>query len=138
LFGVQVRTDRGERQLAYLTETQELTEQIMALAGGSAPHEVLRVAANCIEGLCPHWNGAGCRLATRVATMLQAAVSALPRCAIRPTCLWFKQEGPAACVRCPQLATIERHAADDLGAAVARLALHDDDPVLQRYDTNAP
>jgi hypothetical protein len=132
LFGVQVRNDRGERQLAYLTETQPITEQVMALAGSAAPHEVLRVAAHCIEGLCPHWNGQGCRLATRVATMLPPAVSAMPRCAIRPTCLWFKQEGPAACLRCPQLATIERHAPDDLGAAVAQLELQDDDVVLKR------
>lgn len=103
----------------------------MALAGGSAPHEVLRVAAHCIEGRCPHWNGEGCRLATRVATMMAPAVSAMPRCAIRPSCLWFHQEGPAACVRCPQLATIERHAPGDLGAVVAQLALPDDDVVLQ-------
>jgi hypothetical protein len=132
LFGVQVRTERGDRQLAYLTETQPITEQVISLAGNAAPHEVLRVAAHCIEGLCPHWNGQGCRLATRVATMMPQAVSAMPRCAIRPTCLWFKQEGPAACLRCPGVVTIERHAPDDLGAVVAQLKLQDDDPVLQR------
>jgi hypothetical protein len=87
LFGVQVRTEGGERQLAYLTETHPITEKVMKLAGSAAPHEVLRVAAHCIEGQCPHWNGEGCRLATRVATMLPPAVSALPRCAIRPRCL---------------------------------------------------
>jgi hypothetical protein len=131
LFGVQVRDDRGERQLAYLPETHPITEQVMRLAGDAAPHEVLRVAALCIEDSCPHWNGVGCRLATRVATMLPVAVSAMPRCAIRPTCLWFKQEGPAACLRCPKVATIERHAPGDVGATVAQLALQDDDPVLK-------
>jgi hypothetical protein len=131
LFGVQVRTDRGDRQIAYLTETQPITDQVISLAGSAAPHEVLRVAAHCIEGLCPHWNGHGCRLATRVATMLPPAVSAMPRCAIRPICLWFKQEGAAACLRCPQVATIERHAPDELGAAVAQLELQDDDAVLK-------
>jgi hypothetical protein len=131
LFGVQVRTESGDRQLAYLTETHPITEQVLELAGSAAPHEVLRVAAHCIEGECPHWNGQGCRLATRVATMLPPAVSALPRCAIRPTCLWFKQEGPAACLRCPQVATIERHPSDTLGATVAQLELPDDDVVLR-------
>jgi len=133
LFGVQVRTEGGERQLAYLTETHPITEKVMKLAGSAAPHEVLRVAAHCIEGQCPHWNGEGCRLATRVATMLPPAVSALPRCAIRPRCLWFKQEGPAACVRCPQVATIDQHPSDALGATVAQLELPEDDVVLQPH-----
>ena len=53
LFGVQVRTESGDRQLAYLTETHPITEQVMELAGSAAPHEVLRVAAHCIEGQCP-------------------------------------------------------------------------------------
>jgi hypothetical protein len=132
-----VRTETGQRQLAYLTETHPVTEQVLDLAGGSAPHEVLRVAAHCIEGACPHWNGVGCRLATRVATMLPPAVSAMPRCAIRPTCLWFRQEGPAACMRCPQVTTIEQHAPDGLGAAVAQLELPDDDAVLKRRDDGA-
>ena len=57
------RTEGGERQLAYLTETHPITEKVMKLAGSGAPHEVLRVAAHCIEGQCPHWNGEGCRLA---------------------------------------------------------------------------
>jgi len=139
LFGVQVRTGSGERQLAYLPETQPITERVMDLAGAAAPHEVLRVAAHCIGGRCPHWNGQGCRLATRVATMLPVAVSSLPRCAIRPACLWFKQEGPAACLRCPQVATIERHAPDALGAAVAQLELPGDDSVLrQRNVSDSP
>jgi len=37
--------------------------------------------------------------------MLDPVVSALPRCAIRPVCRWFRQEGRAACLRCPQVAT---------------------------------
>ena len=134
LFGVQVRTEGGERRLAYLTETHPITEQVLELAGSSAPHKILRVAAPCIENRCPHWNGRGCRLATRVATMLPPAVSSMPRCAIRPACLWFKQEGPAACTRCPQVATIEQHAPDTLPAKVAQLELSNDDVVLRRRD----
>jgi hypothetical protein len=134
LFAVQVRNAQGEQQLAYLTETQGITDQVMQMVGDRPPHEVLRVAAHCIEGACPHWNGHGCRLATRVATMLPQAVSAMPRCAIRPTCLWFKQEGPAACLRCPQIATIRQHAPEDLGPKVAQIELAAADPVLKPWD----
>jgi hypothetical protein len=67
---------------------------------------VLRIAAPCIR--CSHHDGTGCRLATRVATMLPPVVRTLPRCAIRTSCLWFRQEGPDACVRCPQVMTITR------------------------------
>ena len=94
LFGVQVRTESGDRQLAYLTETHPITEQVLELAGSAAPHEVLRVAAHCIEGQCPHWNGQGCRLATRVATILPPAVSAMPRCAIRPRVCGSSRKDP--------------------------------------------
>jgi hypothetical protein len=129
LFGVQVRNNRGSRQLAYLTETQPINEHMMKLAGTAPPHEVLRVAAPCIEAACLHWEGNGCRLATRVATLMPQAVSSMPRCAIRPACLWFKQEGPAACLRCPGLSTLEQHAEDDLGAAVAQIRVRDEDAV---------
>ena len=131
VFGVKVHTKGDNRQLAYLTETQPVTDQVLSLAGSAEPNEVLRVAANCIEGQCAHWDGQGCRLATRVATMMPQAVSAMPRCAIRPSCLWFRQEGPAARLRCPQLATIDRHARNDLGAAVAQIELRHDGAILK-------
>jgi hypothetical protein len=122
LFGVQVVGPDGRRQLAYLPETQPVTEQILDRVG-PAGHQVLRVAAHCIEGACPHWNGQGCTLATRVATMMPQAVSGMPRCAIRPNCLWFAQEGPSACLRCPQVATIEPDAPDGSLAVVSKLEL---------------
>jgi hypothetical protein len=123
LFGVQVTSPDGKRQLAYLPEAQPVTHQILERAGPAA-HLALRVAAHCIEGACPHWNGAGCTLATRVATMMPQAVSGMPRCAIRPNCLWFAQEGPAACLRCPQIATIEQDTQEGNLAAVSKLELH--------------
>jgi len=52
------------------------------------------------------------------------AVSAMPRCAIRPNCLWFAQEGSSACLRCPQVATIEQDAPDGSLAVVSKLELH--------------
>jgi hypothetical protein len=106
VFGVQLKTPSGEFQVGYLPEAYPVTNDLLALAGSAAPTEVLRIAAPCIK--CEHHDGANCRLAKRVATMLDPAVASLPRCAIRPTCLWFHQEGQQACVRCPQITTILR------------------------------
>jgi hypothetical protein len=105
VFGVQTGTAPDTR-VGYLTETHPISEKILALAGSALPTEVLRVAAPCVK--CSHHDGTGCRLAHRVATMLDPVVSSLPRCAIRPSCLWFHQEGKAACLRCPQVSTINR------------------------------
>ena len=55
-----------------------------------------------------HFANHACSLAARIATMLDPVVSGLPRCAIRPTCRWFREQGRAACVRCPQVVTEAR------------------------------
>ena len=106
VFGVQVGTSPGDVQVGYLPEAYPVTDQLLALAGPGMPAEVLRVAAPCIK--CAHYDGSGCRLAKRVATMLDPVVGSMPHCAIRPVCLWFRQEGKAACLRCPQVTTIKR------------------------------
>jgi hypothetical protein len=106
VFGVQVGTSPDDMRVGYLTESYPVTDELLALAGPGRPTEVLRVAAPCIR--CDHHDGTGCGLARRVATMLDPVVASLPRCAIRPTCLWFHQEGKAACLRCPQVTTIKR------------------------------
>ena len=54
----------------------------------------------------PHFDGADCRLATRVARMLPPAVETLPPCIIRKECRWYSQEGGAACMRCPEITTV--------------------------------
>jgi|tagenome__1003787_1003787.scaffolds.fasta_scaffold20825334_4 hypothetical protein len=101
VFGVQVKTSSGDTTVGYLPEAYPVTDQLLALAGPAAPTEALRIAAPCIK--CEHHDGNGCRLAGRVATMLDPAVGTLPRCAIRSNCLWFRQEGREACLRCPQI-----------------------------------
>jgi hypothetical protein len=106
VFGVQIGTSTDDVRVGYLTESYPVTEELLALAGAAPPTEVLRIAALCIK--CDHHDGNGCRLAHRVATMLDPVVSSLPRCAIRPTCLWFHQEGKEACLRCPQVTTVKR------------------------------
>jgi hypothetical protein len=65
----------------------------------------MRFAGACEERKCTHFDGANCQLATRIVRILDEVVDALPRCAIRPTCRWYAQEGRPACLRCPQVVT---------------------------------
>ena len=105
VFGVQTVTAEGEFRVGYLTEAQPVTPDILAASGAAPPTQVMRVAARCMGSGCKHFDGATCQLATRITQMLDPVVSGLPRCAIRPTCRWFRQEGRAACLRCPQVVT---------------------------------
>jgi len=50
--------------------------------------------------------------------MLPEVVDSLPVCTIRPQCRWFRQEGRAACLRCPQIVT-GSYEADDVLQQVA-------------------
>lgn len=108
VFGVQTIGRDQRRQVGYLQQALPVTEDVLALSGPAAPPEVLRIAAPCMRGGCLHYEAGACSLGARVATMLEPVVGALPRCAIRPTCRWFREQGPAACVRCPQVVTNAR------------------------------
>lgn len=104
VLGVVTR-DAAEPQLAYLDEPVAATPEILALAQPVAVSQVFRLAARCEEKKCTHFDGARCQLAARIATMLPEAVESLPACNIRRECRWFRQEGRAACLRCPQIVT---------------------------------
>jgi hypothetical protein len=67
--------------------------------------EVLRLAAPCAEQRCSHFDGHRCTLASRIVAGLPAVIDRLSPCALRPSCRWWRQEGPAACRRCPQIVT---------------------------------
>jgi hypothetical protein len=101
--------DRGRRpapRIVYLNEILPATEEVLALAAPLKPTEVFRLSATCAEHKCPHFDGADCRLATRIVEMLPAVVDTLPPCTIRKDCRWFSQEGGAACRRCPEVTTV--------------------------------
>ena len=117
VFGV-LTGSVGGLQVGYLTETLPATPELLAAAAPAKPTEVFRAAVPCVERSCKHFDGAKCQLAARVAAMLDPVVGALPRCAIRPVCRWFRQEGREACFRCPQVAT-ERRNGSELQQAVA-------------------
>lgn len=119
IFGVITGTPEQHR-VGYLTETVPLSHEVLDLAGSAKPTEVFRIAAPCANGGCKHFKGNNCTLAQRIVQGVPAVVNALPACQIRSTCRWFRQEGKAACFRCPQVMTdkanvseFEKQIADD-------------------------
>lgn len=108
----------GQRRIGYLTEPQPVTEAILARAAPAAPAQVFRVASPCMGDGCKHFSGSDCMLVKRIVTSYDPVVSGLPPCQIRPTCRWFRQEGRAACLRCPQVVT-NSHAETELQRWVA-------------------
>jgi hypothetical protein len=105
ILGV-VQQDGPTPMLAYLSQHVPATPEVLAMAAPLKPTEVFRLAATCAEHRCPHFDGADCRLATRVVRMMPAVVDALPPCLIRKECRWYAQEGGAACRRCPEITTV--------------------------------
>jgi hypothetical protein len=101
-----VQQDGPRPVVEYLNARLPATPEVLAMSGPLKPTEVFRLAATCAEHKCPHFDGADCQLATRVATMLPPVVESLPACAIRKECRWYSQEGRAACMRCPQITTV--------------------------------
>jgi hypothetical protein len=104
VFGVVTGTAEKPR-IGYLTKAQPVTDKLLALAGEAQPGQVFRTAAPCMGHGCKHFDGSDCRLVQRITAFLDPVVSGLPACDIRPTCRWFRQEGKAACARCPQVVT---------------------------------
>jgi len=112
VFGVLIDTPDAGMRVGYLTEAQPITPDIVAASQPAKPAEVLRVAARCMGSGCVHFDGSDCKIAARIISMLDPVVSGLPHCVIRPTCRWFRQEGRAACLRCPQVITELREGTD--------------------------
>jgi hypothetical protein len=104
VFGVVTGTVEN-RRIGYLTESQPATDELLNLAGPVKPTEVFRIAAPCAESACAHFDGANCRLAQRIVQSLPIAAAGLPPCKIRAHCRWWRQEGKAACLRCPEVIT---------------------------------
>lgn len=104
ILGV-ISRDADAPQLAYLDQPMAPTPELLSLAAPLGVDQVFRLSARCEEKKCMHFDGHDCQLAVRIAKMLPEVVDHLPACNIRPDCRWFKQEGRAACARCPQIVT---------------------------------
>jgi hypothetical protein len=113
LLGV-VKSADGQTEIAYLREPLPITQELLSMAAPLKPTEVFRIAAHCEELHCRHFDGGSCRLATRIVQILPAVSESLPPCTIRSSCRWHRQEGKAACVRCPQIVTQTYDACDEL------------------------
>ena len=117
ILGV-ISRDAEEPRLAYLDEALPATPPVLELAAPLDVSQVFRLSARCEERKCTHFDGVDCQLAVRIAKMLPEVVDQLPACNIRRDCRWFRQEGRAACLRCPQILT-GNHEADELLREVA-------------------
>jgi hypothetical protein len=94
-----------EGRAGYLDHSRPVDDEVLSLAAPLSPANVFRVAVPCASAGCSHFEGGACQIAVRLTRRLEPSVSALPRCAIRPACRWWRQEGAAACRRCPEVAT---------------------------------
>jgi hypothetical protein len=92
--------------LEYVNRHVPASAEVLAMAAPLNPTEVFRLAAICEEHKCPHFDGADCRLASRIVQIMPAVVDSLPPCIIRRDCRWYSQEGGAACKRCPEVTTV--------------------------------
>lgn len=105
VFGV-VGGTADSPDVAYLEERQPVTPELLDLAGPVEPTEVFRFGAPCATSGCQHFDGARCSLAAKIVT-LPPVVRRLPRCSLRPTCRWWREQGPRACARCPAVVTTD-------------------------------
>jgi hypothetical protein len=116
VFGLVQGTPAAPR-VAYLDRIIPLTPAIAAAAAPVEPAEVFRIGAPCASAGCQHFADGRCRLAARLVRTLPSVVVHAPPCALRPHCMWWGQEGVAACVRCPQIVTHMHGASPQLQAA---------------------
>ena len=95
-----------------ITPTEQpfpVTPEILGMAGPVEPTEVFRFASRCQKGCCEHFQNNACQLAVGITRLLPEVSDDLPKCSIRASCRWFRQEGPAMCRRCPQIVTDQLH-----------------------------
>ena len=105
VFAVVAGTPERPR-LRYLPQAVAVTQEILDGFVDVAPTEVLRIAAPCSQQ-CRHYEASTtrCRLAERLAHELPRVAATAPPCAARRACVWFHQQGVAACLRCEQVVT---------------------------------
>lgn len=70
------------------------------------PERRFRFSVPCVEDACAHWTNSACgligvcRAQATQAGLVGPVDDALPRCAIRARCRWWRQEGRNACSTC--------------------------------------
>ena len=115
VFGVVGGTVESPK-IDYLKRSQPVDEIVPPSA--VKPTEMLRIASDCYEKGCLHFDGADCRLAARIVEQLPTVTDTLPAYQIRSSCRWWQQKGKSACLRCLQVVT-ENYYASSLFEQVA-------------------
>lgn len=98
-------------QVEFLPQLARVSRAFVEIAqAGRQPESRFRFAAPCQQAGCRNWGDGGCALPRRIASDLanagrQISDQPLRPCAIRRACVWFAQEGPAACPGCELVVT---------------------------------
>lgn len=100
-------------RVAYVTPAMPAEVALAAAGNSGAPVESrYRLAGPCVTTSCGFWTGEHCGLGARLAASYAATAAPaepeLPKCAIRRTCRWFAEQGPAACPACSHVVTDAR------------------------------
>jgi hypothetical protein len=88
----------SEPHAAYLDRTVPLTSEIVAHTRSVSPTEVFRMSAPCAAHGCCHFREGRCSLARRLVQLMPMVVTNAPPCALRPSGVWWLQEGIASCM----------------------------------------
>lgn len=104
LFGV-VGGSPSEPRVAYLADPVPVTRTLLQLAAPVRPTEVFRMGAPCARGGCQHYTGSRCGLVRQLVEGVEPVTDEIPPCRLRPRCRWWREEGAAACHRCPMIVT---------------------------------
>jgi hypothetical protein len=102
IFGIVLGTPEAPH-LVHLDRVKPIPPELLTLDSPVKPAEIFRIAADCVEHACKHFDGAKCRLTARIVDGLPTVTDRLPTCAIRSNCRWWHQERAAACLRCQQV-----------------------------------
>jgi hypothetical protein len=113
-----IGTHEGKARASLLPEPVAISSLAYLIPDNVFMTEVLRLAAPCVELQCSHFKDNRCTLASRIVERLPAVIDRLSKCALRPSCRWWHQEGSIACHRCPQIVT-EPFQASDLMSEIA-------------------
>jgi len=100
-------------RVAYVTPEMPAATVLSEVDDTGKPLEArYRFAGPCVTSKCGFWTGEHCGLGARLVESFPASradpVTDLPRCAIRRTCRWFAEQGPAACSPCSHVVTDAR------------------------------
>lgn len=76
---------------------------------GPRPERMFRLSGPCVQAKCANWQNEACSLIGRMQQEVDRLglaadpLGKIPRCAIRPACVWWRQSGPEACRACPHV-----------------------------------